>query len=769
MKATIFTSAFVLISINWFFSQTTKIGSMDVARNDLSTKYKHEEINQYLVNHPEWRLPTIEELQLIYDKKQLLGNFTYDHKIYLAEGSYNKLIHPINKIPYGNSGYTGLWGMDFTNGMWYCPSPSDYNCIRLISTGKSPIANNTVSNNNQKSSSSNLTQSTNCISGDCINGYGVYKYNGGTWEGNFTNGKRNGKIFTTYSNGTSDVGFYENGELKYSMICDSIDKKLANMRLGSPSNIFDGYKQFKSDQGLTEYAKSTKKSREKLFGAPMDNSSFQTQLNKLQSISLRKQEYLNKINECQQIISRYKTISESAQSNLINNYLEALNKEVYPLDQKTLKKLQRMYYGKYYYLEYSKNKRERKRFDFSSSQPIFYEINGYLKVLYNDNWNKGVLTEWSFRLSDNKKNAIKENFIKLDELSKKTKLKSLTGIDDEYIKAVNELKEQKELNKSLTSKNYILLKSGAYYLGSAKYKDDESQYGYYFSGFGILFSPQGDTIFAGNWVNHFPDLKSGKLYQYNNSKTVTYIQSNGEIFEAYSSKGDVYVGEINKSGQNNYNRNGQGIYVWTNDRHYEGYWYDGERTGDGTLYFEDGNIWTGEWKNSTFSGMGKKVSASGSVTEGLFDNGTLIKSSVTIEQERLAEERRKQEELRKKEEERIQKEKETAEFLQALIKSANQQSSSTSSGSKGKKGSGKNTCLCGEQIIEGRGYCYKYYSLHDHYCIGPQNGACETEDLGSVMWPFSWNYEANFAGGWKYLFPYCSRSCAEIYRFAGYK
>ena len=43
-----------------------------------------------------------------------------------------------------------------------------------------------------KWSDANLNQNFGCISGDCVNGYGIYKYSDATYYGFFTNSKRNG-------------------------------------------------------------------------------------------------------------------------------------------------------------------------------------------------------------------------------------------------------------------------------------------------------------------------------------------------------------------------------------------------------------------------------------------------------------------------------------------------------------------------------------------------------------------------------------------------
>ena len=44
-------------------------------------------------------------------------------------------------------------------------------------------------------------------------------------------------------------------------------------------------------------------------------------------------------------------------------------------------------------------------------------------------------------------------------------------------------------------------------------------------------------------------------------------------------------------------RNGQGTYTFSNGDKYEGEWKDGKLTGQGTLTFPDGTKYVREWKN----------------------------------------------------------------------------------------------------------------------------------------------------------------------------
>lgn len=194
---------FFIVINNISYLQTIKIKNLEISSYDLL--YSKVEIDQYLKNHIEWRLPTIDELQLIYDNKNALGQFTLAKKLYLALGSYNNLIRPNLNIKYGNSGNSGLWALDFSNGIWYTPEYSSILNMRLVKTDKMPI---TQTLQTKISTSENSpTKTTGCIKGECYNGYGEFlASNGLKYKGYFQNGKRQGIGFQEYQNGDSYNG-----------------------------------------------------------------------------------------------------------------------------------------------------------------------------------------------------------------------------------------------------------------------------------------------------------------------------------------------------------------------------------------------------------------------------------------------------------------------------------------------------------------------------------------------------------------------------------
>jgi hypothetical protein len=55
-------------------------------------------------------------------------------------------------------------------------------------------------------------QTSGCISGDCINGYGTYVYRGVKYVGEFKNGKYNGQGTKTYPDGEIYVGEFKDNQ-----------------------------------------------------------------------------------------------------------------------------------------------------------------------------------------------------------------------------------------------------------------------------------------------------------------------------------------------------------------------------------------------------------------------------------------------------------------------------------------------------------------------------------------------------------------------------
>ena len=93
--------------------------------------------------------------------------------------------------------------------------------------------------------------------------------------------------------------------------------------------------------------------------------------------------------------------------------------------------------------------------------------------------------------------------------------------------------------------------------------------------------------------------------------------SSSNIQTIYSSDGMVeYVGEV-KNGQ----RNGQGTYYFANGDKYEGQFVNGKFHGQGTYYFVYGDRYEGQFVDHKYHGQGTYYVANGDRFEGQFVNG----------------------------------------------------------------------------------------------------------------------------------------------------
>jgi len=67
--------------------------------------------------------------------------------------------------------------------------------------------------------------------------------------------------------------------------------------------------------------------------------------------------------------------------------------------------------------------------------------------------------------------------------------------------------------------------------------------------------------------------------------------------------------------------NGHGIMDYANGDRYEGKWKDGCRFGQGTHHFKDGGVYEGQWRNAAPDGQGKMTLKNGSHYEGSWKDG----------------------------------------------------------------------------------------------------------------------------------------------------
>jgi hypothetical protein len=231
------------------------------------------------------------------------------------------------------------------------------------------------------------------------------------------------------------------------------------------------------------------------------------------------------------------------------------------------------------------------------------------------------------------------------------------------------------------------------------------------NGYGLLLNERKQLLMKAYWDEGFPILLySVSTYHHTTSEKSFYgyivPESSNKKYKRrminligaeYSKEKigtfNIYVGECD---QNNH-RNGFGSYFFENYykdnlQYYTGSWgLNGKRMGNGLLYnnkFEYDGEWNdnemvsgkllwpdksmtyiGQFKDMKMHGFGELTYASGKVEEGLFENGSFVKSKYDIEQEAqlaiqkeeeriLAEEKSKEELIKKQKEEESRKKRE---------------------------------------------------------------------------------------------------------------
>ena len=110
-------------------SQTIKVGSIQVSNADLPGYYTIKQVQDYLALNTDWRLPTIEELNSIYENRSTIGGFKYGYDSYLASGNQNNYKFPNSQAEYG---WAESWSLEFSNGRWVQPTYNTQLCVRLV-------------------------------------------------------------------------------------------------------------------------------------------------------------------------------------------------------------------------------------------------------------------------------------------------------------------------------------------------------------------------------------------------------------------------------------------------------------------------------------------------------------------------------------------------------------------------------------------------------------------------------------------------------------
>jgi hypothetical protein len=155
-------------------AQTIQVGNLQVSNQDLPGYYTVSQAFVNLSQNKDWRLPTIEELHLIYSNRSSVGGLKYGADAYLASGNQNNFKIPNSQAEYGNASF---WALEFGTGRWVQPSTSTQLCIRLVKKESTQSPSVTQ----QKTATPKVRKSSKRYSGDCITtysaSYGLTGYN----------------------------------------------------------------------------------------------------------------------------------------------------------------------------------------------------------------------------------------------------------------------------------------------------------------------------------------------------------------------------------------------------------------------------------------------------------------------------------------------------------------------------------------------------------------------------------------------------------------
>ena len=129
-------------------------------------------------------------------------------------------------------------------------------------------------------------------------------------------------------------------------------------------------------------------------------------------------------------------------------------------------------------------------------------------------------------------------------------------------------------------------------------------------------------VYIGEWKN---DRYHGTFTMSNGSKVVGEFKddhADGKLIFNSVIENDVYIGEFVDD-----QRHGQGTLIFPDGAKYTGEFLYDEKNGLGTNTFPNGDEYIGEFKDDKFHGKGTKTYADGTVEEGIWENGSLIKKN----------------------------------------------------------------------------------------------------------------------------------------------
>ena len=188
-----------LFSFSKTYSQSSiignpiKIGNIEVAQYDFRKIPWVDANNSCMSLGDGWRLPTIDELKILYQNRESIGNFKWDS--YWSSTKGNVVI---------------AWRLNFGDGMVYDRDNTDNTaCVRAV---RNSIINTTQLNEQKTETYQNGDKYVGEMKNRMRYGQGTYTFsNGEKYVGEWKDGFQNGQGTYMYSNGDKYVGEWKDG------------------------------------------------------------------------------------------------------------------------------------------------------------------------------------------------------------------------------------------------------------------------------------------------------------------------------------------------------------------------------------------------------------------------------------------------------------------------------------------------------------------------------------------------------------------------------
>ncbi len=474
-----------------------------------------------------------------------------------------------------------------------------------------------------------LISSSQCISGDCNNGFGAMKFtDGGTYEGSFKEGVLDGFGYYYYPDGSNYTGEFKNNQMQGSGAIFYTDGSLylGAIEKGKQHGI-----------GIFE-------NKDNSWAHDWENGEAKTEISQITATN-------NPINCVGNCVNGYGRIT-----NADGSFIQAVFKNGIAYYGKIVTStsnyaggLKNNTYDGYGILvtasgQYSGYFKDGKK----HGKGITVDVNSTKTA---GDWVNGDLIDpTSFKLNQNEFEKEIKELIALT----KTERRSLKYNETEFTSYLLEQKflglfkmkydlglfADENINIEFPNKSKNILTITKKELEAALKKCNFLTYnGYTFKQTGIsisvfsgnaldtslIISYESDYCLSGDCENGFGKKRFENTYTDENGKQHfdesiyegKFVNGNREG----SGKQNFTNGDLYQGSYKNDKRNGQGIYHWKNGDTYNGQWIDNNKTGVGIMTWSNGNVYEGKWDNNNRTGIGKFTWVEGDVYEGEFTNG----------------------------------------------------------------------------------------------------------------------------------------------------